>query len=332
MAERGLLMKRYIRIATLAFAIGTPCLSQSSPYVEYIVGGVGIHGDRDQPIVRSAADAAAYNSQGELLINRILQGFHNIHVEDSPTIIVAGESIYTTSPMTSFVTTNEAQLLCYEARFNVRAIGAFGNGRYIDVTEGPYCVPDSACQDFTACSPLLLDLDNNGFHLVGLENGVVFDIDADGVGELVSWTASDDAFLCLDRDGDGVIGSGAELFGNATPTVEGGALALNGFHALESFDAPALGGNADGRISPEDAVYQSLCLWSDANHNGTSEARELHGLEAAGVVDLELSYRAQARRDKHGNLFRYLSSATIANAQGQLTHKPLYDVYLRVAQ
>ena len=46
----------------------------------------------------------------------------------------------------------------------------------------------------------------------------MFDIDGDGVPEQISWTEADSdvAFLALDRDGDGRITSGKELFGNHT--------------------------------------------------------------------------------------------------------------------
>jgi hypothetical protein len=68
------------------------------------------------------------------------------------------------------------------------------------------------------------------------------------------------AFLALDRDGDGQITSGEELFGNHT--LEGSA---NGFEALQRTAMESNGGVRRGSVSADDPVYAQLLLWTDRN-------------------------------------------------------------------
>ncbi|HEX2252143.1 MAG TPA: hypothetical protein VHQ65_02620 [Thermoanaerobaculia bacterium] len=161
--------------------------------------------------------------------------------------------------------------------------------------------PSEPCE----CSPVLVDLDHGGFRLTGLEHPLAFDLDGDGVAEHLSWTAvgTGDAFLALDRNGNGTIDSGRELFGNFTeqpPSAE-----PNGYRALAVFDQPAGGGDGDGRITAADPVFARLRLWIDANRDGRSQPEELLALPAAGVEALHVEYVSARRRDRHGNEFRY---------------------------
>jgi hypothetical protein len=183
--------------------------------------------------------------------------------------------------------------------------------------DGPSCVEEQLCalrscpdgMDFCTCqclySPVLLDLEGDGVRLTGAAGGVPFDLDGDGRPERLSWTraGADDAWLALDRDGDGRVTSGRELFGNFT--AQPPSTAPNGFSALAEFDAPARGGNSDGVIDAKDAAYASLRLWRDADHDGLSRPEELRALAESGVAAISLDYRRTRRRDAHGNQFRY---------------------------
>lgn len=161
-------------------------------------------------------------------------------------------------------------------------------------------------------TPILIDLDRDLFHLTGLGNPVLFDIDADGELELLSWTSAEtlDAFLALDRNGNGSIDDGTELFGNVTPLVDG-STAENGYIPLSEFDLPALGGNDNRWIDPGDVIYPELRLWIDHNHNGLSEPDEILGLAEAGVTRIGLHYLMTPFTDQHGNRFRYAGLARL---------------------
>jgi hypothetical protein len=189
----------------------------------------------------------------------------------------------------------------------------------------------SWCECICNPSPVLVDVDGDGFNLTDADGGVPFDIDADGTREQLSWTSagSDDAWLALDRNGNGKIDDGEELFGNYTPQ-QSPAVEPNGFAALTDYDSKANGGNGDGVIDSRDTIFPALRLWRDTNHNGISEPDELHTLPQLGLKTLDLHYRWSGRADRYGNLFRW--RAKVTDTRDAQAGRWAWDVYLLIAR
>ncbi|MFZ4650640.1 MAG: Ig-like domain-containing protein [Rubrivivax sp.] len=148
----------------------------------------------------------------------------------------------------------------------------------------------------TNVSPLVLDLDSGGLQTLAWSGTRHFDLNADGRAEAVAWIAPGEAFLALDRDGDGAITSGRELFGNATPGPDG-TPAAHGFEALAALDS-----NRDGSIDAADEAWGALRLWRDTNGDARSQPEELLRLQDAGVLRIDLAQSDALPFWQHGNL------------------------------
>lgn len=192
--------------------------------------------------------------------------------------------------------------------------------------ECDWCSPEQICRSYGCISPIVIDVAGNGFNLTNGQGGVDFDIAADGQTIRVAWTAanSDDVWLVLDRNGNGLIDDGKELFGTVTPQPSTTQIP-NGFLALAVYDKPENGGDNNGKVGVQDNIFSSLRLWQDTNHNGISEANELYALQSKGIYAVDLDYKTSKRTDEHGNGFRY--RAKVYDVRGAQVGRWAWDVY-----
>lgn len=182
-----------------------------------------------------------------------------------------------------------------------------------------YCDPNTGL-----CSPIIIDISGQGFSLTSAANGVKFDISGTGTPVQMGWTAAgaNNAFLAL-PGADGLVHNGQQLFGNFTPQPK--SATPNGFAALAVYDEPANGGNGDGVIDSRDAIFSSLRLWIDSNHDGISQPNELFTLPSLGVNSISLNYKADERTDQWGNVFHY--RAQVNPGDPTSTGRIAYDVF-----
>ncbi|HEY8508982.1 MAG TPA: hypothetical protein VIL32_11535, partial [Steroidobacteraceae bacterium] len=181
--------------------------------------------------------------------------------------------------------------------------------------------------------PLTLDLDGDGIESVGIDpaNPVLFDHDGDGVSSATGWVSPDDGFLVLDRNGNGTIDSGRELFGDST-LLPNGQTAADGFAALAAEDT-----NGDGAITSADARFGELRVWRDFNQDGVSQAGELFTLDELGITAINVSSVARDQVLANGNVIAdvgtYVRSdgteATVGETHGTADVDLIEDTFYR---
>ena len=154
------------------------------------------------------------------------------------------------------------------------------------------------------CSPLVIDLNNNGINLGAAGVGVYFDINSDGIRDHLQWVrrGGDEGFLAMDRSGNGLVDNGAELFGVGTPLELEGRNAPNGFVGLAQYDQRELGGNDDGLITDADAIWPQLRIWIDLDADGVATYSEMRTLKSYGITALETIPKRRRYMDPAGNL------------------------------
>ncbi len=167
--------------------------------------------------------------------------------------------------------------------------------------------------------PLIIDLGKTGIELTDVNNGVHFDIDKNGFAEKTAWTDGEDGFLVLDRNGNGFIDDGGELFSDQV-IMKNEKISIDGFEALGDLDD-----NKDEVINSEDSQFSDLRVWVDANRDGISSDEELKTLEEHGIISISLE-TTDSKTDKNDTEFIKTSFVTFADGKIREIQEHWFDV------
>lgn len=138
------------------------------------------------------------------------------------------------------------------------------------------------------------------------------------------WPTSTTPWLALDRNGNGRIDDGGELFGSATLLASGEA-ASDGFAALAELDS-----NADGRIDADDESWTRLLVWSDVDSDRVSAANELSRVAVRDLVAIDLDHVVDRRCDVRGNCEVERGAFLYRDGRGSELQGAVIDVHLRL--
>lgn len=178
-------------------------------------------------------------------------------------------------------------------------------------------------------SPIAISLNGEPYEFTSAVDGVFFDLACHDVASMYAWTApgSSIGWLAWDRDGNGNIDSGRELFGTCTkqpPCPADNPRCRNGFRALRVLDT-----NRDGKLDRRDKDFDKLVLWRDLNHDGLS-THELLTMKQLGIVSISLKFKILKRRwDKNGNQLGIAGTLRLRKSDGTIVPITIYDVWLQ---
>ena len=133
--------------------------------------------------------------------------------------------------------------------------------------------------------------------------------------------------MAYDKNGDGIINGGNELFGDRTLMKDGKTLASSGFAALAEYDD-----NKDGKIDSNDVIYALLRIWQDSDGDGIASAGELKQLVDLGIVSVGLSYSNTGVTDGANNIQVRTGTFTLADGSSRtvgeylLNRNPVHSV------
>ena len=201
----------------------------------------------------------------------------------------------------------------------------FSSGEYKDIE---VIFQKAQAEQNRRIDPLVFDLGGDGITTVSLEeSNAFFDLDNNGFAEKTSWVGAKEGLLAYDKNGDGIINGGNELFGDRTLMKDGKTLASSGFVALAEYDD-----NKDGKIDSNDVIYALLRIWQDSDGDGIASAGELRRLVDLGIVSIGLSYSNTGVTDSANNIqvrtgtFTLTDGSSRAVGEYLLNRNPVHSV------
>lgn len=151
-------------------------------------------------------------------------------------------------------------------------------------------------------TPIVIDINGDGVKTTSIDAGIKFDFEGNGDKTKTGWVNENDGFLVFDRNNDGIINNGSELFGEET-ILSSGKKAKNGFEALLDLDS-----NKDGILDANDLWWSSLKIWQDKNQDAYTDKGELISMEEIGIESINLNYKEVDYVDPEGNYHGLASS------------------------
>jgi hypothetical protein len=313
----------WLLLSATTFLISEGATAQQIPYpVRSISGGAVISLDGNGGFWRAAGDATAYDADDQVAWDYTISGQLKAHQTAPPIDFVMGMSGQGQMSASFYGPADYSK--CYWAGISATA-GAVSLSSTSETSCMPPPPPAKNPTPIAECptSPIVVNLGTGEYELSGASDPVMFDIDADGAPNKIGWTARGTAlaFLALDRNSNGQVDNGSELFGTAT-VLKNVQLAENGFIALADLDD-----NGDGVIDSRDRVWNQLLLWCDTNHDGVSQPWEIQRVAQSVVRGIGTRYVTTGRRDQYGNLFRYESFVLVTGKNGRANPRPVYDIF-----
>lgn len=220
-----------------------------------------------------------------------MQAFRSAAAQGSS--VSAGLSTKASSGWTKTTVTSEffaeVEHTCYTANGIVKTADGreIGFGVSVEMSRGFCAKYESLVQEEYICTdPLVINLDTLNGSVSNQK--FLFDLDSDGKEEEISFAGQGSGFLALDKNGDGVINDGSELFGTRSG---------DGFRDLAAYDE-----DGNGWIDENDSVFHDLRIWTkDEDGNNRLISFKEAGVGAICLQSASTQFSLNRADDNHTN-------------------------------